>query len=101
MTGNIDFPESEGTKSNASKKARKDAAGGNSDGPTDFVMVMPGDDKKIVCKLAFPIALSEGQHFAFREGGRTVGHGVVTKVRAFKYVPSFRGLEHSFLLCPH
>jgi len=43
-------------------------------------MVMPGDDVKMVVKLIQPIAIEEGLRFAIREGGRTVGAGVVTKI---------------------
>ena len=43
-------------------------------------MVMPGDNTKITVELISPIALEEGVRFAIREGGRTVGAGVVTKV---------------------
>ena len=43
-------------------------------------MVMPGDNVKMVVKLIAPIAMEEGVRFAIREGGRTVGAGVVAKV---------------------
>jgi len=43
-------------------------------------MIMPGDDVKMVVKLIQPIAIEEGLRFAIREGGRTVGAGVVTKI---------------------
>jgi len=43
-------------------------------------MVMPGDEVKIVVKLIVPIALEENLRFAIREGGKTVGAGVVTKI---------------------
>jgi len=45
-------------------------------------MVMPGDTVKITVKLVTPIALEEKQRFAIREGGKTVGAGVVTKILA-------------------
>ena len=45
-------------------------------------MVMPGDTAKFKVKLVAPVALEEKQRFAIREGGRTVGAGVVTKVVA-------------------
>ncbi|HEX4799226.1 MAG TPA: elongation factor Tu [Candidatus Paceibacterota bacterium] len=45
-------------------------------------MVMPGDTAKFKVKLVAPIALEEQQSFAIREGGRTVGAGVVTKIVA-------------------
>ncbi|MCH9662660.1 MAG: elongation factor Tu, partial [Gammaproteobacteria bacterium] len=43
-------------------------------------MVMPGDNTKINVQLISPVALEEGVRFAIREGGRTVGAGVVTKI---------------------
>jgi elongation factor Tu len=43
-------------------------------------MVMPGDTVKITVKLVTPVALEEAQRFAIREGGKTVGAGVVTKI---------------------
>ena len=43
-------------------------------------MVMPGDNTTITVKLITPIAIEEGLRFAIREGGRTVGSGVVTKI---------------------
>jgi elongation factor Tu len=43
-------------------------------------MVMPGDNVRITVKLITPIAMEEGLRFAIREGGRTVGAGVVTKI---------------------
>jgi elongation factor Tu len=45
-------------------------------------MVMPGDTVTFTVKLVAPIALEEKQRFAIREGGRTVGAGVVTKIIA-------------------
>jgi len=48
--------------------------------PEGVEMVMPGDNIKINVKLIAPIAMEEGLRFAIREGGRTVGAGVVTKV---------------------
>ena len=45
-------------------------------------MVMPGDTVKITVKLVSPVALEESQRFAVREGGKTVGAGVVTKILA-------------------
>ena len=50
--------------------------------PKDVEMVMPGDNIKINVKLIAPIAMEEGLRFAIREGGRTVGAGVVSKVLA-------------------
>lgn len=43
-------------------------------------MVMPGDTVKITVKLVTPVALEEQQRFAIREGGKTVGAGIVTKI---------------------
>ena len=43
-------------------------------------MIMPGDNTKIVVNLISPIAMEDGLRFAIREGGRTVGAGVVTKI---------------------
>ena len=43
-------------------------------------MVMPGDNTKVTAKLIAPIAMEDGLRFAIREGGRTVGAGVVTKI---------------------
>ena len=48
--------------------------------PADVEMVMPGDNIKMTVTLISPIAMEEGVRFAIREGGRTVGAGVVTKI---------------------
>ncbi|NMB38436.1 MAG: elongation factor Tu, partial [Firmicutes bacterium] len=48
--------------------------------PEGTEMVMPGDNVKIIAELITPIAMEEGLRFAIREGGRTVGAGVVTKI---------------------
>jgi elongation factor Tu len=48
--------------------------------PEGVEMVMPGDNAKIRVKLIAPVALEEGLRFAIREGGKTVGAGVVTKI---------------------
>ena len=48
--------------------------------PKDKEMVMPGDNVSISVKLISPIAMEEGLRFAIREGGRTVGAGVVAKI---------------------
>ena len=45
-------------------------------------MVMPGDNVRLSVELIAPIAMDEGLRFAIREGGRTVGAGVVTKIIA-------------------
>ena len=50
--------------------------------PKDKEMVMPGDNVSITVKLIAPIAMEEGLRFAIREGGRTVGAGVVAKIFA-------------------
>jgi len=48
--------------------------------PEGVEMVMPGDNVKMSVELIAPIAMEEGQRFAVREGGRTVGAGVVAKI---------------------
>jgi elongation factor Tu len=48
--------------------------------PKDKEMVMPGDNVSITVKLIAPIAMEEGLRFAIREGGKTVGAGVVAKI---------------------
>ncbi|MFH1611814.1 MAG: elongation factor Tu [bacterium] len=48
--------------------------------PQGTEMVMPGDTVNVTIKLIMPVALEEKQRFAIREGGRTVGAGVVTKI---------------------
>ncbi len=50
--------------------------------PAGVEMVMPGDNIKMVIELIVPIAMEEGLRFAIREGGRTVGAGVVAKILA-------------------
>ena len=50
--------------------------------PTGVEMVMPGDSTKMTAKLIVPVALEEGLRFALREGGHTVGAGVITKIIA-------------------
>ena len=50
--------------------------------PEGVEMVLPGDNVKMTVKLITPIALEEGMRFAIREGGSTVGHGVVSKIIA-------------------
>ena len=50
--------------------------------PEGTEMVMPGDTMNVKVKMVAPVALEEQQRFAIREGGRTVGAGVVTKVVA-------------------
>jgi elongation factor Tu len=50
--------------------------------PTGVEMVMPGDSVKGTVKLIVPVALEEGLRFAIREGGHTVGAGVITKIIA-------------------
>ena len=48
--------------------------------PEEIKMVMPGDNVKVVVEFITPVALEDKQRFAIREGGRTVGAGVVTKI---------------------
>ena len=55
---------------------------GNVTLPTGVEMVMPGDNTKMTAKLIVPVALEEGLRFAIREGGKTVGAGVITKIIA-------------------
>jgi len=50
--------------------------------PAGVEMVMPGDNVQMTIELITPIAMEEGLRFAIREGGRTVGAGVVTKILA-------------------
>ena len=50
--------------------------------PEGTEMVMPGDNVQMVVELIHPIAIEEGTKFSIREGGRTVGAGVVSKVLA-------------------
>jgi elongation factor Tu len=50
--------------------------------PEGVQMVMPGDNITMGVKLIVPVALEQGSRFAIREGGRTVGSGVVVKVQA-------------------
>jgi elongation factor Tu len=53
---------------------------GNVELPEGVEMVMPGDNVQMTITLITPIAMEEGLRFAIREGGRTVGAGVVTKI---------------------
>jgi elongation factor Tu len=48
--------------------------------PKGVEMVMPGDDIKMTIKLIYPVALEQGLRFAIREGGKTVGAGVIGKI---------------------
>ncbi|MEL6840041.1 MAG: elongation factor Tu, partial [Pseudomonadota bacterium] len=48
--------------------------------PEGVEMVMPGDNVQMVVELIAPIAMEDGLRFAIREGGRTVGAGVVSKI---------------------
>ena len=48
--------------------------------PEGTEMVMPGDNVQMTVELIQPIAMDQGLRFAIREGGRTVGSGVVTEV---------------------
>ena len=49
-------------------------------------MVMPGDNVQVEVELIHPIALNEGLRFAIREGGRTVGAGVVAQVLSWYWI---------------
>jgi len=53
---------------------------GNVEMPEGVEMVMPGDNTKMLIELIAPIAMEDGLRFAIREGGRTVGAGVVTSI---------------------
>ena len=53
---------------------------GSVDLPQGTEMVMPGDNVSITVALIQPIAMEQGLRFAIREGGKTVGAGVVSKV---------------------
>ena len=48
--------------------------------PAGTEMIMPGDNAQIEVELLYKVAMDEGLRFAIREGGRTVGAGVVTKI---------------------
>ncbi|MCB0225707.1 MAG: elongation factor Tu, partial [Anaerolineae bacterium] len=48
--------------------------------PDGVEMVMPGDNVELTVQLIVPVALEDGSKFAIREGGRTVGAGVITKI---------------------
>ncbi|MDA8206948.1 MAG: elongation factor Tu, partial [Thermaerobacter sp.] len=50
--------------------------------PEGVEMVVPGDNVQMEVELISPIAMEEGLRFAIREGGRTVGAGVVTAIKA-------------------
>ncbi len=53
---------------------------GNVELPDGIEMVMPGDNVTMMVELIAPIAMDQGLRFAIREGGRTVGAGVVVEV---------------------
>jgi elongation factor Tu len=53
---------------------------GNVQLPKGVEMVMPGDNINLEVELIVPVALEAGSRFAIREGGRTVGAGVITKI---------------------
>ena len=55
--------------------------------PEGVEMVMPGDNVKVSVKLITPVAMHEGLRFAVREGGHTVGAGVVSKVKSSTVIP--------------
>jgi elongation factor Tu len=48
--------------------------------PEGVLMVMPGDNVEINAELITPIAMEQGLRFAIREGGRTIGSGVVSSI---------------------
>jgi elongation factor Tu len=48
--------------------------------PEDVKMVMPGDNVNVTVELIVPVAMEEKQRFAIREGGRTVGAGVISQI---------------------
>lgn len=48
--------------------------------PSEVQMALPGDNISIKMKLYFPLPIHTGQRFAFREGGKTVAAGVITKI---------------------
>ncbi|MBI2885107.1 MAG: elongation factor Tu, partial [Candidatus Omnitrophica bacterium] len=48
--------------------------------PAGVEMVMPGDNISVVVELLQPVAMESGQRFAVREGGKTVGAGVITEI---------------------
>ena len=48
--------------------------------PDGIEMVMPGDNAAVIVNLDKPVAIDKGSHFAIREGGKTVGSGVITEV---------------------
>ena len=52
---------------------------GNIQLPDGVEMVMPGDNVNLEVDLIVPVALEQGSHFAIREGGLTVGAGVITE----------------------
>jgi elongation factor Tu len=53
---------------------------GNIELPAGVEMVMPGDNVNLEVELIVPVALEQGSKFAIREGGLTVGAGVITKI---------------------
>ena len=62
--------------------------------PEGTEMVMPGDTVNLGVKLMAPVAMEEGMRFAIREGGKTVGAGVATKIMKSKFLKSiFMGVE--------
>ncbi|GHY72375.1 Translation elongation factor Tu [Vibrio cholerae] len=64
------------------RKLLDEGRAGENVGALGVEMVMPGDNVKMVVDLIAPIAMDEGLRFAIREGGRTVGAGVVAKIIA-------------------
>jgi translation elongation factor EF-Tu-like GTPase len=64
----------------ASRGARTDLRGGFARKGLVFTRLIPGDRVKMIVELIQPIAIEDNMRFAIREGGRTVGAGVVSKI---------------------
>merc|ERR1712199_114193 len=56
-----------------------------SDDRSNVEMVMPGDRTKMTGELICPVAIEQGMRFAIREGGRTIGAGVVSKIIEYNF----------------
>ena len=69
-----------GTKREEVERGQVLAKPGSIELPAGTEMVMPGDNIQMQVALIAPIAMEEGLRFAIREGGRTVGAGVVAKI---------------------
>ncbi|HOI35482.1 MAG TPA: elongation factor Tu, partial [Mesotoga infera] len=57
-----------------------DVTGEIADLPEGVEMVIPGDNIEMTIQLIYPVAIEKGMRFAIREGGRTVGAGVVSSI---------------------